>query len=145
MTCPNCNNHTGRIIVYYHDGKGIAACAGCRGISENGGARVSGILTRNSDRVRAGQHDHEGDIIMPHTFDKTTGQTIPNPEFVARYPDMLPTYFSQEELQKAGMSKAGKIFDKKAAAEAKHEKEAAKVEFAPDPEGAKLKEVIANV
>lgn len=145
MICPNCERPTARIIYTYRDGQRIAGCAADRGMSENGGAKMSGILTRNSSRVRAGQQDHEGDIILPHKYNPLTHKTEPNPEFVAKYPEQLPTYFTQSELEDAGMSKAQKIFDKKAAHEAKHAQEAAQVEFAKDPGGEKLKEVITNV
>lgn len=144
MICPNCNKPTPRLIIQYIKGKKVCACAACRGLSENGGARVSGILTRNSDRIRAQQHDHEGDIILPHIFDKSQGKVIPNPDFVDRYAEQLPTYFTEQELNDAGYSKAGKIFEHRTKQEAAVEKEKSEVTFVADKDHAKLKETIKN-
>lgn len=140
MICPNCNKPASRIIINRH-GK---ACASCRGLSQNGGAKLDGILTRNSDRIRTQQQQHEGDLILPHSFDKLTGKVVPNPDFVNKYPDKLPTYFTQKELEKAGYSKAEKIFKADVAAKKAVQAEAASVEFAKDPGGAKLKEMVEN-
>lgn len=142
MICSNCGNETNRLIINKY-GEG---CAACRGLSENGGPSIQGILTRNSDRVREQQHTNEGDMIMPHTFDKVTGQVLPNPDFVKRYPDQLPTYFTQEELESAGYSKASKIYEKKAAAEAQLEAEQdAQVEYATDGATEKIAEIIEAI
>lgn len=144
MTCPNCKKPCHRLIYTYRGGRRTAGCAKCRGLSENGGARIDGALTRTSSRIREGQHDHEGDLIVPHTYDKASGKVVPNPDFVDRYADQLPTYFTQEELEKAGMSKASKIFEKKAAEQAVVAAEAAEVEYVPDAGNNGLKELIEN-
>lgn len=141
MICPNCQQPTSRLIIDSH-GK---ACANCRGLSESAGAKVSGILTRNSDRVRAQQQTHEGDMILPHRFDRLTGKTVPNEEFVARYPEQLTTYFTQEELQKQGYSKADKIFKHQEKKQAKHDADAAEVVYAEDEGAEKITEVVNNV
>ncbi len=141
MRCPNCGQPTSRLIA---DKRGTA-CANCRGLSETGGPKTSNILTRNSERVRAQQQQYEGDMITPHIFDKATGQVIPNPDFVDRFPDQLPTYFTPDELKQAGYSKAGKIYDKKAAGEKLVEADKAAVEYAADPGGEKMTEVIENI
>lgn len=141
MICPNCKQQTSRLIIDSH-GK---ACANCRGMSESGGARLDGILTRGSDRIRRQQQTHEGDIITPHVYDPTTKQHVPNPDFVDRYPDKLPTYFTETELNKFGYSKAGKIYKEREARSKKIEQEKAAVEYAADPDNAKLKEVIKGV
>lgn len=139
MICPNCHQPTNRMII---DKRGTG-CANCRGLSENGGPSISGILTRGSERVRAQQHTNEGDMIMPHTYDKVTGQVLPNPDFVKHYPDQLPTYFTQQELQDAGYSKAGKIYEKKAAAEALLEQEReSEIEYATEGAAEKIAETI---
>lgn len=130
MICPACNQHTHRLIS---DKRGMA-CANCRGLSENGGANITGILTRNSDRVRAQQHEYEGDIILPHTFDKQLGRFVPNEDFMQRFPDKIATYFTKEELVAAGYSKPDKIFEQKAKQEAEVEAEKADVEYADDPD-----------
>lgn len=140
MICPNCKKETTRLIS---DTYGMA-CATCRGLSENGGARVSGILTRNSDRIRAQQLTHEGDMITPHKFDKLTGKSVANPEFVAKYPEQLTNYFTEDELREQGYSKADKLFKDRDAKLAKHAQEASDVTYAKDPGNEKMKEVIKN-
>lgn len=141
MICPTCEKPTSRLIIDKR-GKG---CADCRGISEAGGVRLDSILTRNSDRVRAQQHSHEGDMIIPHKHDPLTGKDIPNPDFVDKYPEQLPNYFTEDELKAHGYTKAGKIFKAKAAQERQAAEDAKTVEYAPDPGGEKLQEVIKDV
>lgn len=139
MKCPNCKKTTSRLIVDKHG----SACANCRGRSETGGPSLQGILTRGSERIRAQQQTNEGDMITPHTYDKVTGQVIPNPDFVKLYPDQLPTYFTQQELEHAGYSKAEKIYDKKAAAEAALEQEREnETEYATEGVAEKIVETI---
>lgn len=138
MICPTCTQPTTRLII---DSRG-KACANCRGLSENAGTRLSGVLTRNSDRVRAQQQQHEGDTILPHKFDKTTQSHVPNPDFVDRYAEQLPTYFTREEMQKAGYSKADKIFEHKKKKQTLHDSEASQVTFKKDVGDEKLKQVI---
>jgi hypothetical protein len=138
MLCPKCTNQTTRLIIDKHG----TGCASCRGLSENGGPSVQGILTRSSERVRAQQHTNEGDMILPHTYDKVTGQVMPNPDFVKLYPNQLPTYFTQEELQNAGYSKANKIYEKKAALEAELEQEQTEVEYATEGADQKIADTV---
>lgn len=107
MTCPNCHQPTNRMRIY--EG-GIKACANCLGLSETGGTAIDGVLSRNSSRVRDQQRTHEVDTIAPHVFDHNTRDLRPNPEFMKHYPDRLTSNYTQKELEKAGMSKAGKIF-----------------------------------
>lgn len=139
ITCPRCNKPTHRLIIDKHG----EACADCRGMSQNGGANVTGILTRGSDRVRQQQHQYEGDIIVPHRYDHQTHKLVPNEEFMARFPEMLPTYFTADDLKKAGYSKPDKIFDAQAKKEAQHVKEMEQVEFVEDD--SKIEEVVNAV
>lgn len=141
LTCPNCHQPTARLIIDKHG----SGCAACRGLSENAGANVTGILTRTSDRVRQQQQQFEGDMIVPHRYDAGLGRVVPNEEFVAKYPGMLPTYFTEQELKDAGYSKPDKIYEAKAAQEAAVEKEREQVEFAADPDGEKVAEVVNAV
>lgn len=122
----------------------ITACATCRGLSEGAGVNVQNILTRNSERIRAQQHTNEGDIILPHKFDVASQNWIPNPDFVDRYAEMLPTYFTEEELVKHGYSKADRIFEAKAVKEAEHAREMDDVEFVGD-DGVKMAEVVEGL
>jgi len=101
-------------------------------MSQNGGANLTGILTRSSDRVRQQQQQFEGDIIVPHRYDHQTHKLVPNEDFLARYPEMIPTYFTPEDLKKAGYSKPDNIYKAQAAKEAAHAKEMEQIEFVED-------------
>jgi hypothetical protein len=138
MICPRCNNPTSRLIIK----RGVTACADCRGLSETGGARVSGILTRNSERVRAQQHTYEGDTITPHVYDRVLGRLVPNEAFMERFPEQIGTYFTAAELKKAGYSKPDAIFEAKAKVEAEADAEREKVEFVEDTDGEGMKEMV---
>ena len=109
MKCEFCKQPTHRLIIDVH-GK---ICANCRGLSETGGVQTDHLLTRTSDRVRTQQQKHEGDFILPHTYDSAQGKMVANPDFVNRYPEQLDNYFSQSELEAQGYSKIGKVFDAK--------------------------------
>lgn len=71
-------------------------------------------------------------MILPHRFDKHLNKTVPNEDFVAMYPDQLPTYFTESELKQAGYSKPDKIYQRKKAKEAAHAKEMEDIEFIED-------------
>src|SRR5881394_2668744 len=103
MICTQCNRPTNRLIYIY----GIMACAVCRGLSEAGGPKTDGSLTRNSFRVREQQRRFEGDFITPHIYDRTTKQMVPNPDFIKLHTDKIGTFFKQKELESAGYSKIG--------------------------------------
>lgn len=137
MICPNCNKSTHRLVVDKHG----SYCATCRGLSETGGPNTTGILTRNSDRVRAQQQRYEGDMITPHRFDKQLGRFVPNEDFLERFPEQIPTYFTDVDLKKAGYSKPDKIFERRAAEEAQHAKDM-EVEFAEDKDDSKIVETV---
>lgn len=138
MICPQCNNPTTRLIIK----RGVTACADCRGLSEAGGTNISGVLTRNSERVRSQQHTYEGDTITPHIYDKVLGRLVPNESFMQRFPDKIATYFTEAELKKAGYSKPDKIFEEKAKVEAEADAERDQVEFVDDSEGEAMRETI---
>ena len=108
MICPNCQQPTSRLRFY----KGRAICAREMGLSEAGGVKVDGVLTRNADRIREQQMKYEGDLIMPHMFDHNKRELVPNPDFIKRYPERITDTYSQDELEAAGHSQIGKLFDK---------------------------------
>ena len=141
MICPRCSQPTHRLI----NRGGVTACAGCRGLSEAAGASVSGILTRNSERVRAQQHQFEGDTIPAHRYDKVLGQLVPNEDFMSRFPDKITTYFTEGELKKAGYSKPDKLFEAKAQLEAEADAERERVEFVADADGADMAATIGSI
>ncbi len=141
MICPNCNRKTYRLIIDKH-GKG---CAECRGLSEAGGTQITHVLTRNSERVRAQQHTYEGDTITPHIYDRTLGRLVPNEDFMRLFPGKIATYFTEQELHKAGYSKPDKLFQEKAAIEAAADAERDRVEFVPDTDGEGMASTIASI
>lgn len=141
MICPNCHNATYRLIIK----GGITACADCRGLSQAAGSNVSGILTRNSERVRSQQHTNEGDMITPHIYDKVLGRLVPNEDFMNRFPEKIATYFTESDLKQAGYSKPDAIFEAKAQLEADAEAERDLVEFVDDTDGVSMKEVVDAV
>lgn len=143
MNCPIGNHPTSRMIIDTGpDGKRRRVCAEHRGMSEAKGANVSNILTRNSDRVRQQQLRHEGDMILPHVYDKLTNKLIPNPDFVKKYPDRLTTYFTAEDLKHHGYDKPEALFEAKAKQEKEVAAEKAAVEFVGDDDGVKQAEIV---
>jgi hypothetical protein len=138
VICPRCHNPTHRLVQRH----GVMACADCRGLSEAAGTNISGVLTRNSERVRADQHQFEGDTITPHVYDKVLGRLVPNEDFMQRFPGKITTYFTEAELKKAGYSKPDKLFDEKAKTEAEAAAEREAVEFVDDTDGEAMKEVV---
>lgn len=141
MTCPRCHQETSRLIIDRHG----PACAHCRGLSENGGTRIDGALSRSSDRVRAQQQTNEGDMILPHAFDKLTNKVVPNEAFIKRYPEQLDAYFSQHELEGAGYKKIGKVFAAKESEQKAAQAERDSIVFAPDPEQATMKQIVNDL
>lgn len=108
MNCPNCGVRAARIIIR----SGGSYCDNCSRISSTGGARISGILTRNSDRIRSQQDKHRGDVVIPHTFDKTRGKVVPNPDFVKLYPEQTRTYFSEQDVKESGDKRLVDLWNK---------------------------------
>ncbi len=113
MICPNCKQPTSRLRVY----RDFSACAACLGLSESGGVKIDGSLTRQSTRIRDQQRTHEGDIIPPHVFDYNKRGLVPNPDFIKRYPEKLTSSYTVAELKAAGHSRIAPVF--KAAKEQK--------------------------
>lgn len=106
MQCPNCQQPSNRLIYESN----IMACAACRGLSEAGGLRIDGTLTRNSFRVREQQRRFEADIITPHIYDKISKRMVPNPDFIKQHPTKIGNFFKQAELEQAGYMKIGHAF-----------------------------------
>jgi len=67
--------------------------------------KTDGILTRTSWRIRRQQSRHEGDMVLPHSYDKTKHREVVNPDFVKLYPDKVKDFFSGDQLKKDGYSK----------------------------------------
>lgn len=127
MTCPQCQQPTSRLVITAN----LTACARCLGLSESGGPALDGTLTRNSQRVREQQREHEGDMILPHAYDKASKKVVANPDFLQLYPDKMSEYFSQTELEQQGYTKVGEAFERVEAGKAKVEAAKQDVTFKP--------------
>jgi len=117
MRCETCGEKSSYIKVLSN---GEERCSNCGGFSEAGGIDTTGLLTRNSQRVREDSAKHECDFIQPHKFDKNTRKIGVNPDFVKEYPDKVKDYFSEEEVEKAGYPKLSKAIKKQKIADKKH-------------------------
>lgn len=102
MVCLNCGNETNR-IMQAEDGSEI--CPNCSGLTQSGGAKIDGIITRNSWRIRRNQSRFEGDQVQPHIWDKTKRRLVVNPDFVKLYPKQVKNFFNDDEMTKDGYSK----------------------------------------
>jgi hypothetical protein len=101
MTCDNCHRKATHI---FSDDTG-ERCENCSGLSIISRVKTDGILTRNSWRIRRQQSRYEGDIVMPHIYDKTARRQRVNPDFVRLYPDKVKDYFNEQELTRDGYHK----------------------------------------
>lgn len=117
MLCPNCGSKSARLIITAAG----TSCSECGGYNETGGARASGILTRNSDRLRRDGDRHKADVVIPHTLDKASGKLVPNPEFVKLYPEKTSTFYSEEEVKASGDKRLTKLWQQQEADRAAHQ------------------------
>lgn len=102
MICPTCKHQTTHLKIL-PDGREI--CHNCGGFAESGGVKTDKILTRNSSRLDEQRQQHEGDMILPYTFNKATKQVEVNHDFVELYPNQAAQTFTADELQAAGHSR----------------------------------------
>jgi hypothetical protein len=105
MICQGCHRNSNHIKSYFVDGILLELCSSCGHFSEAGGTKTDGLLTRNSFRVRKQSLEYEGDMLLPHKYDKISRKVVPNDDFLKKYPDKAGEYFKQRELDKAGYSK----------------------------------------
>lgn len=109
MTCNSCQAKTTRILTT-KDGRD--RCPNCYPMAITGKSQDR-LITRSSQRVRDQQIQFEGDMIPPHTYDKTERKLKPNQDFLDRFPEQAHNYFTPTELKKAGV--ASKYHKKKEA------------------------------
>jgi len=120
MICATCHNEARRILV---TASGKEACPNCvPGLSEAGGSKTDGILTRNSFRIKQDQAHHEGDMIQPHAYNKASKRVELNEDFVKMYPEQLGSTYNENELLRAG-HKSAPLYVKKQHAKAQKIKE----------------------
>ena len=92
MICSNCQKESSR--HKYLDGNWY--CHKCLDLSEAGGMKIDGSLTRM--RVRDQSLKYEGDFVTPHIWDKATKRLIVNESYVKMYGNGGDVY-SKEELK----------------------------------------------
>ena len=97
MICANCLFPAGRIKVI----EGQEFCPNCYPISESGGHKIDGILTRNSFRARSQQEQHKGDFLQPHAYDKNAHSLKPSEDFIKMYPNQAHQYFTDAEVKQS--------------------------------------------
>lgn len=119
MICNTCKQDAIRILVI----GGNDYCPSCAKVSTTSRTRVDGITTRT--RVRHESTMHEGDMIVPHAYNKTTRRLEPNAEFIKRYPDQAKDYFTKDEMIASGHTKlvthTEKVLARDAAEQAEHQ------------------------
>jgi len=139
MKCSGCGKTSSHIKVLPN---GDEVCPHCSSMSEAGGTKISGLLTRNSFRVRSESVKHEGDFIQPHAYDKNKRKLCLNEDFVKKYPDKVKEYFSEEEVSNAGYCKLSNHMKKQKEAEIKHKNDQ-RIKFAgKGQEGKRIKELL---
>lgn len=95
MICSSCGAEARRIKVIC----GQERCPGCSDILEGGGAKIDGLITRNSLRVRTDAVKYEGDFLPPHTYNKDTKKVEPNPEFIKLHHKNAGNFFEKDDLK----------------------------------------------
>lgn len=135
MICPTCNHETSHIKILP---SGREVCHNCGGFSESGGVKTDKILTRNADRVREQQLQHEGDMITPYVWDEATKKVVLNQDFVELYPVQAADTFTEQELRAAGH---GKLIDELKHGEWTEQSDDPDVEFKGDEREA-IKEIV---
>jgi hypothetical protein len=108
MHCDNCGKRAHHI---FSDDLG-EHCENCSNTPIISKVKTDGILTRNSWRVRRQQSRHEGDIVMPHVYDKAARRQRINPDFMKLYPDKVKDFFSEDEIKRDGYSKLPAAIEK---------------------------------
>lgn len=99
MICRTCGSDSSRVVSR----GGEDSCPSCSGISEAGGARTSGILTRNSLRVRTESVRSEGDTLPAHRYDRASRKWVPSEDFLRLHPGSASNVLTEGEARKAGL------------------------------------------
>jgi hypothetical protein len=104
MICEGCGANASHI---FSDDRG-EHCEHCSNVSIVSKTKTDGILARTSWRVRRQQSRHEGDMVLPHVYDKTARRQRVNPDFLKLYPNQVKEFFSEDELKRDGYSEMPK-------------------------------------
>ncbi len=79
-------------------------------MTETGGAKIDGSITRNSSRIREQQQAYKSDLTPPHIWDKASKRLKVNKEFVKLFPEQATKTFTNAELKDVGITKLkGKV------------------------------------
>jgi hypothetical protein len=105
MKCDTCHKQTSHIKAYVIGDNVVEMCTNCSSLSEAGGTRTDGLLTRNRLSVRRDSLKHEGDMIVPHVYDRTARKLKPSLDFLKKYPEKAGEYFSRKDLDGMGYNK----------------------------------------
>ena len=117
MICLNCNQKAHHKLSDEHGDH----CENCTNMPVTSKNKTDGIITRNSWRVRRQQSRFEGDMVIPHIYDKNLHREKVNPDFVKLYgPEKTKEFFSSDELKRDGYSKMPAVIDKIEQKKAKH-------------------------
>ncbi len=104
--CRNCEAKASRIKVI----NGIDQCGNCSSMTETGGSKIDGSITRNSARIRVQQKQFEGDMQPPYVYDKAKRRGVPNKNFIKNFPDQAQKTFTTDEFKSVGVTKLkGKV------------------------------------
>ena len=95
MICGNCGQETRRIKVI----DGTEYCSNCTSMSEAGGPKTDGLLTRNSLRIRTDSLKYEGDFVPPHRYNRDTKKVEPNPDFIKLHHKNAGNFFEKDDLK----------------------------------------------
>ncbi len=109
MICQNCQHESSNIKYFPGVGE---RCHHCGGFSEASGTKTTGLLTRQSFRVRSEQPQYAADMLPPHVYDKVQRKFIPNPDFISNHADRVKNFIPNEELRAARMPKLADHSDK---------------------------------
>jgi hypothetical protein len=130
MICQNCHNQSSNIKYFSGVGE---RCHICGDFSEASGTKTTGLLTRQSSRIRHDQPQYQADMLPPHTYDKVAGKWVPNPDFISRHPDQAKNFMSGDEMRKAKLPKLAEHAQKQTDRQIAHkEKMRASTEFVGD-------------
>jgi hypothetical protein len=93
VTCASCGRTAARIRIL----GGRERCESCGGFSGAAGFRSEGVLSRQ--RVRADSVKHEGDVLNPWEWDRTSRSFRPNDEFVKLHAANARGFYTPDDLR----------------------------------------------
>lgn len=101
MRCRTCDYQSTRIKVI----NGKDYCGNCTTMTETGGSKIDGSITRNSARIRQQQKQYEADLQPPYEWSKSQRKAIPSKQFIQNFPDQVSKTFTTKELESVGVTK----------------------------------------